>query len=291
MVAIFCHQQMRQRGRCGTAAWRRHRWSRSLRDCVARTAGKLGPHVTNDLEVPRHVIQHLGDVLAQFGHAATTVRARAGAIAGRLMHNILARQMIGQRLALRLVDAFGRRCRRFCRFRTGRIFGRAGLQLLELELQLGDLASDPLRRATEPHAAQLRELEPQLLDLQRLELYRGLRCLQFALAGQRECAQSGGVIRQFGRSERHVANLSGAALANQNQERIGALSHQHWLRRRRRCYRATPIHRLDQHGKLRRCERHRSIYNRRPHEAALLETLVTQFGMQALRLPPSSLLL
>ena len=105
MVAIFRHQQMRQRRRCGTAAWCRHRWSRSLRDGVARTAGKFGPHVTDDLEVPRHVIQHLGDVLAQFGHPATAVRAGAGAIAGRLMHNILARQMIGQRLALRLVGA------------------------------------------------------------------------------------------------------------------------------------------------------------------------------------------
>jgi hypothetical protein len=94
MVAIFRHQQMRQHGRCGTAAWRRHRWSRSLRDGVARTAGKLGPHVTNDLEVSRHVIQHLGDVLAQFGHAATTVRAGAGTVARRLMHNILTRQMI-----------------------------------------------------------------------------------------------------------------------------------------------------------------------------------------------------
>ena len=66
-------------------------------------AGKLRPHVTNDLEVPRHVIQHLGDVLAQPGHAATTVRADAGAIVGRLMHDLLAWQMIGQRLALRLV--------------------------------------------------------------------------------------------------------------------------------------------------------------------------------------------
>ena len=69
MVAIFRHQQVRQRGRCGTTAWRRHRRRRSLRDGVARIAGKLRPHVTNDLEVPRHVIQHLGDVLAQSGHA------------------------------------------------------------------------------------------------------------------------------------------------------------------------------------------------------------------------------
>ena len=108
MVAIFRHQQMRQRGRRGTAAWRRHRWSWSLRDGVARAAGEFRPHVTDDLEVPRHVIQHLGDVLAQFGHPATTRGAAAGAVTRRLMDNILARQMIGQRLALRLVGARGR---------------------------------------------------------------------------------------------------------------------------------------------------------------------------------------
>ena len=244
--------------------------SRRLRDRVARTAGKLRPHVANDLEVPWHVIQHLGDVLTQFGHPASTVRAGAGAIARRLMDNILARQMVRQRLALRLVGRLGCRCRRLRRFGTRSIFGRTSLQLLKLELELGDLASDPLRRAAELHAAQLGDLEPQLLDFQRLQLYRGLRRLQLALAGQRERAQCGEIIRQFGRGERHVLNLSGATLPNQNRMGIGALSHQHWLRRRRRCYRSTPIHRLDQHGKLRRREHCRTINNRRPHEAALL---------------------
>jgi hypothetical protein len=201
MVAIFRHQQMRQCGRCGAPAWRRHRRSRSLCDGVARTAGEFRPHVTNDLEVPRHIIQHLGDILTQFGHPAATVRARAGTIAGRLMHNILARQMIRQRLALRLVGVWGRRRRRFRRFGTGDIFRRTGLQVLELELELGDLARDPLRRATELHAAQLSDLEPQLLDFQRLQLDCGLRRLQLALAGPRERAQCGGIIRQFGRGE------------------------------------------------------------------------------------------
>ena len=276
MIAIFRHQQMRQRGRCGTAAWRRHRWRRSLRDGVARTAGKLRPHVTNDLEVPRHVIQHLGDVLAQPGHAATTVAAGAGAIVGRLMHDLLAWQMLGQRLTLRPVG--GRRgwCRGIKRLGAGGIFGRTGLQFLELELELLDLAADPLRRAAELHATQLRDLEPQLLDLQRLQLDRGLRCLQFALAGQRERTQCGGIGRQFGRGERHVSIYQDPARPNQNRKGIGALSHQHWLRRRRRCYRSPPIHRLDQHRKLRRRERHRAIDDRRPDETTLLKTLGDQ---------------
>ena len=117
------------------------------------------------------------------------------------MHNILARQMIRQRLALRLVGVWGRRRRRFRRFGTGDIFRRTGLQFLELELELGDLARDPLRRATELHAAQLSDLEPQLLDFQRLQLDCGLRRLQRALAGPCERAQCGGIIRQFGRGE------------------------------------------------------------------------------------------
>ena len=205
MIAIFRHQQMRQRGRCGTAAWRRHRWRRSLRDGVARIAGKLRPHVTNDLEVPRHVIQHLGDVLPQPGHAATTVAADAGAIVRRQMHDLLAWEMLGERLTLRPVG--GRRgwCRGIKRLGAGGIFGRTGLQFLELELELLDLAADPLRRSAELHATQLRDLEPQLLDLQRLQLYCGLSCLQLALAGQRERTQCGGIGRQFGRGERHVS--------------------------------------------------------------------------------------
>jgi hypothetical protein len=108
MVAILRHQQMRQRGWCGTPAWRRHRRSWGLCDGVARAAGEFRTPVTNDLEVPWQVIQRLGDVLAQLGHPATTLRAAAGAVTRRLMDNILAWQMIGQRLALRFVGAWGR---------------------------------------------------------------------------------------------------------------------------------------------------------------------------------------
>src|SRR5215813_2156143 len=121
------------------------------------------------------------------------------------MHDLLAGQMIGQRLALRLVGARGSRSRRVRCFGAGGIFGRTGFQFLELQLQLGDLAGDSLRRATELHAAQLRDLETQLLDLQRLQLYCSLRRLQLALAGERERVQCGGIIGQFGRGERHAS--------------------------------------------------------------------------------------
>jgi hypothetical protein len=53
--------------------------------------------------VPRHVIQHLGHVLAEPGHPFAAVGAGAGTVIARLMHDVLARQMIRQRTALCLV--------------------------------------------------------------------------------------------------------------------------------------------------------------------------------------------
>ncbi|MEA2767301.1 MAG: hypothetical protein QOD93_263 [Acetobacteraceae bacterium] len=119
-----------------------------------------------------HVIQHLGHVLAELGHALAAVGTMAGAIIGRLMHDLLARQMIGQRLALRL-GALADRTDRFgglsFGFRNG--LGLAGFQFLEPQFELLDLPRDPLRRAAKLHAAQLGDLQLELFDLQRLILH------------------------------------------------------------------------------------------------------------------------
>ena len=48
---------------------------------------------------------------------------------------------------------------------------------------------------------------------------------------------------------------------------------------------------IEQKSQLRGCQDHAAIHDRRPNELAALQPLVTQFGMQALRLPRSSLLL
>ncbi len=48
------------------------------------------PDVTNDLEVPWHVVQHLGHVFAEPGHPPAAIGAGAGAIIGRLMDDVLA---------------------------------------------------------------------------------------------------------------------------------------------------------------------------------------------------------
>jgi hypothetical protein len=145
VVAVFRHQQVRQRGGRGAAARRWHRRGRGLGDGVARGAGIFRPDVADDLEVPRHVIQHLGDVLAEFGHRAAASGTGAGTVVGRFVHNILAWQMLRQLLALRLGALALWRRRWLAGFGTGGVFGRAGFQFLEPEFEPLDLLADPLR--------------------------------------------------------------------------------------------------------------------------------------------------
>ena len=102
MVAIFCHQQMREHRRRRAAARGRHRGRGCLADRIAGAAGIFRSHVADHLEVPRHVIQHLRHILAEHAHPAATGRAHAGGITGGLMHHFLPRQVIGQRFAFRL---------------------------------------------------------------------------------------------------------------------------------------------------------------------------------------------
>jgi len=148
MVAVLRHQQMCERARRGTAARGRHRRRRGLRDGIASGAGIFRPDVTDDLEVPGHVVQHLGHVLAELGHSPAALRAGARTVISRLMHDLLPRQMIGQRLALWLAT-LADRCRGFggrnLGIGAGGVFGQAGFQFLEPELKLGNLAIDPLR--------------------------------------------------------------------------------------------------------------------------------------------------
>jgi hypothetical protein len=134
---------------------RQHRWRgaparcwhwgrRCLRDDIAGSAGIFRPDVADHLEAAGNVIQHFGDVFAEFGHAFTAIRAGAGAIASRLVLDVLARQMLRQRFAFRLGSlpdwlgsgfSFGF----FRLFRLGRF------QFFQPQFQLLDLAGDPFR--------------------------------------------------------------------------------------------------------------------------------------------------
>ncbi len=203
VIAVFRDQQMRQHGGRGPAARRRHGRSGRLGNCIARTAGKFRPNVPDHLEVPGHIIEHLGHVLPELLHAAATGGTDARIVTGGLMHDLLPGQVIGERFAFRFCPHRARDCG-FAGFGAGDILGLAGLQLLQLQFQLLDLARDPLRGAAKLHPTQLGDLKAELLDLQRPHLHGHLRGPQFALASQGEGAQGVGIGRQFGRGERHA---------------------------------------------------------------------------------------
>ena len=204
MIDKLRHQQMRERGWCRTATWCRHCRGWGLGDRITGGAGIFRPDVADHLEVARHIIQNLGDVLTQFGHALAAVGTLAGAILGWLMHHLLARQMLRQWLALWL-GPLADRWRRIGNLSLGfrNDLGLAGFQFLQPQFKLFDLAAAPLRRAAKLHAPQLGNLELELFDLQRFVLNREFRHLQLTLAGQGKGAQFIRIGGQFGRGERH----------------------------------------------------------------------------------------
>src|SRR5690606_14370621 len=124
----------------------------------AASATELRPYVAQHLPVRRHVLEHLGDVLADAAHLRAALRAaRFGFVQQRL-----ARQMLGQRLARRCLPRRGSGAA--CWRGTLRVDLRATrFELLNDELELID-ARQPLRGAAELHALQARDLQLELLD-------------------------------------------------------------------------------------------------------------------------------
>ena len=101
------------------------------------------------------IIELLGDILADLAHRPAAVETEAG----RHVHDLLARQMIGQRLAERLGGVTraddGRRC----------LGDSLDLGLFETQLKLVGLRGQALGRGAELHAAELGNLHPELLEL------------------------------------------------------------------------------------------------------------------------------
>ena len=109
------------------------------------------------------------------------------------MHDLLTRQMIGQRPSHRLA-AFARwlirgtPCRRRCACRF------ALLQILEHQLELRDLSIEFFRRAPKLHAPQLGKLSLVLFDAQMGAGQLGPRHRQFRLALGQQGAQLGDLL-------------------------------------------------------------------------------------------------
>ena len=252
MIGIFRHQQMRQHAGGGAPARCRQGRCRRLGDRVAAPAGIFRPDMADHPEPAGDIVEDLGDVFTKTSHVAAAVRAGAGTIVRRFVHDLLTRQMIRQWLALWSL-AFTDRQRPIFGGSLADLFGFAGFQLLEPQFELLDLPGQPLRGATKLHPPQLGDLEFQLLDFQgaqldgelcRLQL--GGRRRQFALAGERKSPQRVGIGGQIGRDQRHTALVSNATSAHKNRPRIPDPSNQHGSRRPWWCYGPPPIHRLDQ---------------------------------------------
>lgn len=120
-----------------------------------------------------HIVELLGHILAHAPHRAAAV----GTHAKGLVQHILARQMVGQELTMRLGDV--------PRPRGGRrdFGGGFRLALLQPELQLVRFARQPLRRATKRHAPEPGHLHAKLLQLDVCGNEHGLQ--QADVVGQR----------------------------------------------------------------------------------------------------------
>lgn len=158
VVAVLRHEHVGQQPRAGPPALDRQRRQRRLGDALAGPAGELWPDVPDHLEARWHVFEHLGHVLAERAQIAAALRAGAGGG----VHHLLARQMFGQRPARRLARCPGAGGADHLQPGGGRLLGgrapRLGrLEVLELQLELGDLPAQPLRRLAELLAPQPRE--------------------------------------------------------------------------------------------------------------------------------------
>ena len=123
------------------------------------------------------------------------------------MHDLLARQMVWQRLALRL-GALGRRSLGVGSAASVRASSAAS-PVSSSSSRSSSCSIWRLIRSEERPNCIRRSLaiwNLSFLDLQRLELHRRLGRLQLALAGQREGAQRVRIGGQVGSGERHAAN-------------------------------------------------------------------------------------
>lgn len=107
MVAVLGHEHVRQQRRPGQAALDRAAGREGLEDALAAHAGELGPYMADDLEAAGHVLELLGDVLADLAQLAAALAAGAGRPVGvplGVVNPGLAWQVLGQlaRIAARL---------------------------------------------------------------------------------------------------------------------------------------------------------------------------------------------
>ena len=240
---------------------------RLLHDCLAGRTGELRAHVPDHLEARRHVLQDLGDVLADLLHR----RAAVGAGAGRGVFHRLARQAFRQRPTCRAFLLLGLGCGNL---RRARLPTRAvGFQLLDQELELADLRVELLGGATVLQSAKLGDEELEVLDL-----VVALGELRLLLDDQ--TLERLDVIGQITNAE-HIASIASRLVRVKYPRELFLRT----LRvrddarrsvreaRRLRSHRTAPVDPFEQHRELRTAQVHRTACRLRPHEAAALQAL------------------
>ena len=163
MMAVFGIEDHRQQAGAGTPARDGVKGCRRLGDLLAAAAGELLAHGLHDFPSPRHHLQRLGHVLAKFGELAAAARAGGR----RRDHHAFAWQVLGKRCPHRLLAGEaahdgvvlarlggGGEC----------VFGRACLQLLELQLELIEQLAAALGRWPEALASQFGDDQLQMRD-------------------------------------------------------------------------------------------------------------------------------
>jgi hypothetical protein len=145
---------------------------RRLADRLAVPAGELLPHRLDHLPPPGRRLERLRHVLAELAQALTAA-ARAGG--RRIDHHPLARQMIGERVALGAAagESTDRRGPGGRLFRRQFVFRGAGFELFKFERQLVDQPRRALRPLPEDLALELGD--PELLRGDQRHVLRGFR--------------------------------------------------------------------------------------------------------------------
>jgi hypothetical protein len=150
-----------QAGGRASAADRQRRYRR-LGDRLAGAAGEFRPHVADHAERRRPVVQHLGDVFAEFAELAAAARAGASC----RMHHHRARQMRRQRPVRWFQDVGIGRLRGA---RSCRLGGLLLFRFFERQLELRDRGIELFRGTAELQAPQFGQLRLQPRDLMLLD--------------------------------------------------------------------------------------------------------------------------
>src|SRR4030095_415167 len=262
-------------------------WSHRLHDAIAAYANQLLANMSDHLEVLRHVLQHLRNVLSQLLHRPATVPAVA---LGRRIRAHFARKIRRQR------PSGGTRHNGVApRLAPRAVAGATCFELAQSELQLLDLSVQLFRRASILLAPQLANQQLQMLDLritrEKLLVFRKQRLLvvkDFRLLRANQRFQCFGIevfeigkVRALGHCGRSMPSRSFS------RKSFVAKSLLHSQLRFVGAHRPPTIDSFQQHRQLRVRQRNRSTRRLWPNESPAFQSLREK--AKSITIPPQHL--